>query len=149
MPLDFTFWIHLMTLLMKLLVMLLGLIGVKNNDVIIWIVLERLVWSLDDKLSRAGERGDSLSIDLAERNLECEATERYKGFVVRSWLKIVPNEAVKCNAFVREKEIRSSSNPQMSTCYSRIVWCAKPFGSISVIALLACLTTRFQSLTAI
>ena len=37
MPLHFTFRIHLMTLLKKFLVMLLGLMGVKNNDVIIWI----------------------------------------------------------------------------------------------------------------
>ena len=35
MPLDFTFQFHLMTFLVKLLVMLLGLIGVKNNDIII------------------------------------------------------------------------------------------------------------------
>ena len=35
MSLDFTFLIHLMTLLVKLLAMLLGLIGVKNNEVII------------------------------------------------------------------------------------------------------------------
>ena len=35
MPLDFTFQIHLMTLLVKLLVMLLRLIGAKNNDIII------------------------------------------------------------------------------------------------------------------
>ena len=33
MPLDFTFWIHHMTLLVKFLV----LIGMKSNDVIIWI----------------------------------------------------------------------------------------------------------------
>ena len=35
MPFDFTFLIPLMTLLEKLLVMLLGLIGMKSNDVII------------------------------------------------------------------------------------------------------------------
>ena len=35
MPLDFTFQIHLMTHLKKLLVILLGLIDMKNNDVII------------------------------------------------------------------------------------------------------------------
>ena len=37
MPLDFMFRIRHMTLLVRLLVMFLGLIGAKNNDVIIWI----------------------------------------------------------------------------------------------------------------
>ena len=36
-PLDFTFRLHFLTLLEKLLEMLLGLIGVKINDVLIWI----------------------------------------------------------------------------------------------------------------
>ena len=35
MPIDFTFQIFLMALLMKLFVMLLGRIGMKNNNVII------------------------------------------------------------------------------------------------------------------
>ena len=35
MPLDFTFRNYFLTLLVKLFVKLLGLIGVKNNDVII------------------------------------------------------------------------------------------------------------------
>ena len=35
-----------------------------------------------------------------------EASERYKGFVVRNRLKRVPNEAVKCNAFMRKEELR-------------------------------------------
>ena len=35
MPLDFTFQTHPMTLLEKLFVMLLGLIDVKNSDIII------------------------------------------------------------------------------------------------------------------
>ena len=52
------------------------------------------------------KREDSLAIDLAERDFEREATECYKGFVVRSRLKSVPNEAVKCNAFAREEEVR-------------------------------------------
>ena len=52
------------------------------------------------------ERGDSLAVDLARRDLESEASERYKCFVVRSWLKRVPNEDVKCNAFAREEEVR-------------------------------------------
>ena len=37
---------------------------------------------------------DSLAVDLAGRDLEREANERYKGFVVRTRL-IVSNEAVK------------------------------------------------------
>ena len=40
--------------------------------------------SLDDKLSRAVERGDSLAIDLAKRDLEREASEHYMSFVVRT-----------------------------------------------------------------
>ena len=39
---------------------------------------------LEDKLSRAVERGNYLAVDLARRNLEREASKRYKGFVVRS-----------------------------------------------------------------
>ena len=52
--------------------------------------------SLDDKLSQ--ERRDFLAVDLAKREFEC-----HKGFVVRSGLKRVPNEAVKCNAFAHEE----------------------------------------------
>ena len=52
------------------------------------------------------ESGDSLAVDLVKRDLEREASEHYKGYVVRSTLKRVPNEAVKRNAFVREEEVR-------------------------------------------
>ena len=62
--------------------------------------------SLDDRLFLAVERGDSLAIDLARRDIEREASERYKGFVVTSRLKRAPKETVKCNAFVREEEVR-------------------------------------------
>ena len=48
---------------------------------------------------------DSLAVDLTRRDLERKASESYKGFVVRSRLKRVPNEAVKCGAFTR-KEVR-------------------------------------------
>ena len=44
--------------------------------------------------------------DLARRNLEREASECYKGFVVRNRLKRVSNEAVRCNAFMRKEELR-------------------------------------------
>ena len=49
--------------------------------------------------------GDSLVEDLARWDLEREVSERYKGFVVRSWFKRFPSEAVKCNAFAREEEV--------------------------------------------
>ena len=62
--------------------------------------------SLDDRLSRAVESGDSLAVDQASCYLEREVSERYKGFVVRSRLKRVPNEAVKCGTFVRKEEVR-------------------------------------------
>ena len=52
------------------------------------------------------ERADSLAVYLARQNLEREASERYKGFVVRARLKRVFNETVKCNAFVSEEEVR-------------------------------------------
>ena len=62
--------------------------------------------SLEDRLSRAVEVGDSVAINLAKGDLESESSERYKGFVVRNGLKRVPNEAVKCNAFMRKEELR-------------------------------------------
>ena len=40
------------------------------------------------------------------RNLERKTSKRYKGFVVRSRLKTVLNEAVKSNATAREEEVR-------------------------------------------
>ena len=45
------------------------------------------VKSLDDRLSWAVERGDSIAVDLAKRDLEREPSEHYKIFVVRSRLK--------------------------------------------------------------
>ena len=47
--------------------------------------------TLEDRLSRAVEVGDSVAVDLAKGELELEASERYKGFVVRNRLKRVPN----------------------------------------------------------
>ena len=49
MPLDFMFRIHHMTLLVKLLVMILGLTGVKNNDIIIWITSSYFLNALFDQ----------------------------------------------------------------------------------------------------
>ena len=37
--------------------------------------------SLEDKLSQVVEGVDSLAVDLARRDLECEASEHYKGFI--------------------------------------------------------------------
>ena len=62
--------------------------------------------SLEDRLSRVVEGGDSLAVDLARRDLERKASERYKGFVARNRLKRVSNEAVRCNAFMCKEELR-------------------------------------------
>ena len=62
--------------------------------------------SIESRLSRAVAGGKSLSVELARRDLERESSERYKGFVVRSWLKRVLYEAVKSNATAREEEVR-------------------------------------------
>ena len=62
--------------------------------------------SIDDRLSRAVAGGDSLNVELARRDLEREISERYKGYVVRSRLNRVLNEAVKTNATAREEEVR-------------------------------------------
>ena len=63
--------------------------------------------SLEDRLSRAVEGcGDSVAVDLAKGDFEREASERYKGLVVRNRLTRVPNEAVKCSAFMRKEELR-------------------------------------------
>ena len=43
-------------------------------------------------------------------DLEREASERYKGFVVRNRLKRVSNEAVRCSAFMRKEELRRYSD---------------------------------------
>ena len=53
------------------------------------------------------EGGNSQAIYLARRDLEREASECYKGYEVRSKLKRVPKEAVKCNVLMREEEVRS------------------------------------------
>ena len=65
--------------------------------------------SLEDTLSRAVEVGDPLAVDLAWLLHEREASERYKGFVVRNRLKRVSNEAVRCSAFMHKEELRRYS----------------------------------------
>ena len=60
--------------------------------------------SIDYRISRAVAGGwGSLTVELARRDLERESSERYKGFVVRSRLKRVLNEAAKSNATAREE----------------------------------------------
>ena len=60
--------------------------------------------SIDDRLSRSvAGGGDFLTVELARGDLERESSERYKGYVVRSRLKRVLNEAVKTNATTREE----------------------------------------------
>ena len=59
--------------------------------------------SIDNRLSRAVAGEDSLNVELARGDLERESSERYKGYVVRSRLKRVLNEAVKTNATAREE----------------------------------------------
>ena len=46
---------------------------------------------------------DSLAVDLARQDLECKASEC---FIVRTRLKRVSNEAVRCNAFVCKEEVQ-------------------------------------------
>ena len=72
------------------------------------LILDRAkkVKSFNDRLSGTVERGDYLAVDLVWWDLERETSERYKGFVVRSKLKRIPNEAVKCGTFPRKEEVR-------------------------------------------
>ena len=62
--------------------------------------------ALEIRLFGTVKRGDSQAIDLVRRGFEIEASVRYKGFIVRSMLKIFPKEAVKFNSYVREEEAR-------------------------------------------
>ena len=61
---------------------------------------------LEDKLSQAVEAGDSLAVDVARRELECEGSEHYKEYVVRYRLKWFSNAAVKGYVFAFEEEVR-------------------------------------------
>ena len=49
--------------------------------------------------------GNSLTIELARGDLEHENSKCYKGYVVRSRLRRVLNEAVKTNTIAREEEV--------------------------------------------
>ena len=59
--------------------------------------------------------GDPLTVELARRDLERKTSEHYKGFVVRSRLKRVLNEAVKSNSTAREEEVRRFPNSVKSS----------------------------------
>ena len=101
------------------------------------------------------EGGDSLAVDLVRRDLEHEASKRYKRFVIRSRLKRVPNESVKCNMFVRRKRKgfligkSSPSSPQMGTYSGPAVRYVKPSGCIFMIVLPTYLITRIRSFAGI
>ena len=68
------------------------------------------VKDIKDRLTRAVEGGDSLAADLARRGLEREDSERYQGYVVRSRLERVSNEAVKLDTEMRKEELRRFSD---------------------------------------
>ena len=103
-----------------------------------------------------GTREDSVAVNLARRDREREASERYKGFVGRTRLKRVSNESGKCDVFVCEEEVQSfpistssSSRPRIGTCNGRILRCMTSFGLTSVIALPVFLASRFRVFTTI
>ena len=66
----------------------------------------RKVKSIEDRLSLVEEVGYSLNIEIARMNLEHETSKHYKGFIVRSRLKRVLNEAVTSNATACEEEVQ-------------------------------------------
>ena len=70
-----------------------------------------------------------------------------KGFLVRSRLKRVLNEALKCEVF--PIGISIPSIPRMGACCDRLTRCVMPFGCTFVIALPAVLISRFRSFVAI
>ena len=55
---------------------------------------------------RGGGRGDPLEIELTRRDLECKANECYQGFIVRTRLDRVSNEAVKHNLNSHREELQ-------------------------------------------
>ena len=114
--------------------------------------------SIEDQLSRAVAGGDSLIIELAGGDLERKTSKRYKGFVVRSRLKRLLNEAVKTNATAREEEVRSFTDRYINSVKSpdgrvlqsnREICDVMPFECTFVIALPAVLIFRSRSFAAI
>ena len=88
--------------------------------------------------------GDSLTVELARGDHERETSQRYKGFLVRSRLKRVLNEAVKSNATAHEEEVRRFLGRYIDSVKSpdRITRYVIPFGRTFVIALPAVLISR-------
>ena len=133
--------------------------GSRKHKIRDFITKYSLQFNLDrtkDKLSRAVERGDSQAIDLARQDLECEASECYKGYAVKSKLKRVPNEAMNATCLHMRKKYEDSllgisnwSSPRMGMYSSQIVRCMRPFGCTSIIPLFAVLTSWFRSFEAI
>ena len=62
----------------------------------------KMAKSLEEKVSQGVEGGFS-SHRYSKADLECDASECYKGFVVRSKPKRISNKAMKCNVFTREE----------------------------------------------
>ena len=93
--------------------------------------------------------GDSLTVELARGDLERESSERYKGYVVRSRLKRVLNEAVKKKCEGSPIGISILSRPRMGECCDRVARCVMPFGRTFGIALLALLISCSASFAAI
>ena len=98
--------------------------------------------------------GSSLTVELAKRDLERKASERYKGFVVRSRLKKGSQRSREMQrACVKYEDfpisISSLFGPQTGMCFRPTVRFARLFAHIFVIALLTCQTSRFRYLAAI
>ena len=66
------------------------------------------------------EQEDAIAVELVRRDLDRAASERYKGYVIRSKLKAVPNEAVKCKTDVRKKEARRFSHRYIESAKSPV-----------------------------
>ena len=56
-----------------------------------------------------GGWGDTLEVELARRNLEHEASKHNQGFIIRSRLSRVSNEAGKLNAHAGNEELQRFS----------------------------------------
>ena len=112
--------------------------------------------SIDDRLSRAVAGGDSLNVELGGGDLERSLLSCYKGYVVRSRLKRVLNEAVKTKRLRVKKKCEGSpigisvlSRPRMGDCCDQVARFVTPFGRTFGIALPVVLISRSGSFVAI
>ena len=62
--------------------------------------------SIEDRLNWAEKGGNPLEIELAKRNIECKASEHYKGFVVRTRLDRESIKTVKYDVSSCRKELQ-------------------------------------------